>query len=328
MARTSAPHEPLDRSACRTLRRSAEPDVVSLDPSLRAELTRLRGIGGITVRYEGEGCDAELHVLTSCIARTRPYTYSPYAATSRRVAHDASELFGPMPLGAPGLYGWMRDHRALRADLVLSGQYAIAPEAMPRAADLVGQDCARATHVVSAVYVGAFAIAAGPADALETPSSILDLDASSRDLRVLAAEGSADACASARAEGREDRRCATPLRIALVPLDAAPVTAAAAKAGNERTADRCVTNEVAIDPEVAPTPPAALRSESGYLSMDTYPFTRVWLGGKAIGETPLVRVALPPGTHVLTLENPGEKLRVETSVTIRSGETISRRFAF
>lgn len=73
-----------------------------------------------------------------------------------------------------------------------------------------------------------------------------------------------------------------------------------------------------------PAPP----KEAGFLTIDTYPWTRVSEGGRVLGNTPLVRVSLSPGTHVLTLDNPGENIQRTTTVTIKSGETVSRRLAF
>jgi len=66
----------------------------------------------------------------------------------------------------------------------------------------------------------------------------------------------------------------------------------------------------------------------GYLTIDTYPWTRVSTGGKLLGDTPLVRVPLSAGTHVLVLENTSEKVKQTTVVNIKAGETLSKRLAF
>ncbi|MBX3203258.1 MAG: PEGA domain-containing protein, partial [Labilithrix sp.] len=57
-------------------------------------------------------------------------------------------------------------------------------------------------------------------------------------------------------------------------------------------------------------------------------WTRVTVNGKAVGSTPLVRLSLGPGTHTIVMENPGEGIRESTTVTIKSGETTSKRLAF
>lgn len=370
----------IDKTRCSGARKPSEPDTITLDPSTRAKLARLRTMGAVAVRYEGEGCEAELHVLPSCVAPTQKYVYTAYAATSRKMARDTGELLTTLPLGAPALAGWVGNDRAVRADSVLAGQFALAPDAMPRAQDLQGADCARATHVVAAVYVGAFAMVAGDTGVLERRATVLDLGSSAPELQVLAAEGSAEAC-KASADGKPDARCAVPLKVALVPIDgpAAVTVAAACPAGSVRRGDRCVVQEIVtevdcpvgtrwsvdrcvpkvvettcpqgqrfeasrgcvadkpvkvaarpVTPPPAPVEPArpAVQNEVGYLSFDTYPWTRVTVDGEYLGSTPLVRAALPPGAHEITIENSAENLRHKTSVTIKSGETLSKRLAF
>ena len=43
-----------------------------------------------------------------------------------------------------------------------------------------------------------------------------------------------------------------------------------------------------------------------------------------IGTTPLYKVALPPGTHTLSLDNPEENVHSTFTVTIKPGESVSR----
>ncbi|AKV03050.1 serine/threonine protein kinase [Labilithrix luteola] len=66
----------------------------------------------------------------------------------------------------------------------------------------------------------------------------------------------------------------------------------------------------------------------GYVTLDTYPWTKVSVNGRALGNTPLVKVPLPPGTHTVVFENPTEGLRQTTTVVIKSGETTTKRLAF
>lgn len=80
--------------------------------------------------------------------------------------------------------------------------------------------------------------------------------------------------------------------------------------------------------DLKPEPSAAPPREPGFLTIDTYPWTRVTEGGRVIGNTPVVRASLSPGTHVLSLDNPAENVHQTTTVTIKSGELVSRRLAF
>jgi len=68
-------------------------------------------------------------------------------------------------------------------------------------------------------------------------------------------------------------------------------------------------------------PPA---EEPGFLTLQTYPFSRVTLGGRVLGTTPLVKVSLPPGAHTLVAENADQGLKQSISVTIESGKTTTK----
>jgi len=85
----------------------------------------------------------------------------------------------------------------------------------------------------------------------------------------------------------------------------------------------------APQPTATPAAPApAPEAEQGFLTLDTYPWTRVSENGRVLGNTPLVRVPLPAGTHVLTLENAQDNVRQSTTVVIKPNETVSKRLAF
>jgi serine/threonine-protein kinase len=63
----------------------------------------------------------------------------------------------------------------------------------------------------------------------------------------------------------------------------------------------------------------------GFLTLDTYPWTHVSEGGRALGDTPLIHVPLSPGGHVLTLENSEQGIHQTYAVTIKSAEVMTRR---
>ncbi|MDW8361904.1 MAG: protein kinase, partial [Myxococcales bacterium] len=55
--------------------------------------------------------------------------------------------------------------------------------------------------------------------------------------------------------------------------------------------------------------PASAPVGTGFLRLDTVPWSHVTLEGRRLGTTPLLRVELPAGTHTLVLENPELGLR-------------------
>lgn len=72
----------------------------------------------------------------------------------------------------------------------------------------------------------------------------------------------------------------------------------------------------------APTPVAV---ETGLLNLDTTPWSTVSVGGRVLGQTPIVGASLPAGTHVLVLSNPELGLKTTYQVTITAGHTTARR---
>jgi eukaryotic-like serine/threonine-protein kinase len=78
----------------------------------------------------------------------------------------------------------------------------------------------------------------------------------------------------------------------------------------------------------APTKPAVKRLTKGFLSLQTTPWTLVFLGNKSLGETPMVNVPLPPGMHRLKLVNEEKKLSTTIEVEIKPGQTTTKRLKF
>ena len=80
-------------------------------------------------------------------------------------------------------------------------------------------------------------------------------------------------------------------------------------------------------PVVQPPPaqrPAA--EEWGYLSINANPFGTVFIDGVNVGDTPIDRHRVRPGTHTIRIENPGYKTLTER-VSVDPGNTIRRTFS-
>ncbi len=87
--------------------------------------------------------------------------------------------------------------------------------------------------------------------------------------------------------------------------------------------------QVAPPPEPKPTPDTPPRQTKkvamGKLTLDTTPWTRVFLRGRKLGDTPLIGVALPAGRHQLKLVNEEKNISTIIEVDIRSGQTTSKK---
>lgn len=210
---SDAPREAVN---CNAVHTPIEPDLVGLDASARAALDTQRRGGIAVVRYRGRGCNLELEVLPNCVAAGE-YAFSPYSSTESLVAHTASEVYDDFPLAASRLSSRVTDDRGLRADVMLAGIVAIKTPAIYRPEQLMG-DCRGATHVVSKIYVGGFAMAAGKTRELEARPSLFRSGSDSGDTVILQREGSAQACEEAQEKGIESKACDVPLRVALLPI--------------------------------------------------------------------------------------------------------------
>ena len=139
-----------------------------------------------------------------------------------------------------------------------------------------------------------------------------------------------------------------PAEVAAAPAEVAddvePSAAEQAAAPTEDTAEAAPADRAAVEtaraesprrsrrrrPRRAPRPSAdeaapAPRAAPGFLFLDTTPWTEVSLGGRRLGNTPLMRVELPPGQHTLLLRNPEQGIEQRYMVEIASGETTRRR---
>lgn len=88
-----------------------------------------------------------------------------------------------------------------------------------------------------------------------------------------------------------------------------------------------VAVEAAPSASIAPSAAKAdvVAPSFGYLTIDTSPWSLVSVGGKVLGQTPLIGVKLPAGTQVLSLKNPEQGIETSYPVTIESGKTTVRR---
>jgi serine/threonine protein kinase len=109
-----------------------------------------------------------------------------------------------------------------------------------------------------------------------------------------------------------------PIAVAQLASVPAPTAASVPAAAPGRRAAASKLRQPATATEPAP-------QELGFLSLDTSPWSNVSVGGKLLGQTPIVHVALPVGVHSLSLTNPEQGLRTTYEVTISAGRTTARR---
>jgi serine/threonine-protein kinase len=78
-------------------------------------------------------------------------------------------------------------------------------------------------------------------------------------------------------------------------------------------------------PVVQPPPAQPAVEEWGYLSINANPFGTVFIDGVNVGDTPIDRHRVRPGTHTIRIENPGYKTLTER-VQVDPGNTIRKTY--
>jgi TPR repeat protein len=211
--------EAFDTPKCESGRPPADPDLMAWDSTSRAALAAVRRQGVAVVRYEAHGCNVELELLSGCVAKGR-YDFIPYWESKSKLASNATDLYAKLPIGAAGLAGQLQGNRSLRTDYMLAGLVQTPIGSSFQADDLVG-DCGRATHLVTRIYLGGFAMAAGETRSLQASASLFSAGAggkSDASLQEIERAGDASACELSHESQKEHANCAVPLRIGLLPL--------------------------------------------------------------------------------------------------------------
>jgi hypothetical protein len=226
-------HAPeLDRpgeTKCGVKKSQSEPLVVEWPSAARAKLEALSRTGVVAVRYQG----CEMEVLASCNAPGK-YGYTAITPKHDHVAiKNEDDLYAAIPLGAARLEGKLESAGELDVDMAIVGRYA-SDRAVVRADELQGPDCSKATHVVSALEVGAFDFYAGAGTAVGATATALGAGgggSAKASKELLNSDGRMKGCDSAStSDGKPPEGCGAILRLEVVPLGEAKRDAPAAPA--------------------------------------------------------------------------------------------------
>jgi hypothetical protein len=222
----------LDRpgeTKCGVKKSQSEPLVVEWPSAARAKLEALSRTGVVAVRYQG----CEMEVLASCNAPGK-YGYTAITPKHDHVAiKNEDDLYAAIPLGAARLEGKLESAGELDVDMAIVGRYA-SDRAVVRADELQGPDCTKATHVVSALEVGAFDFYAGAGASVGASATAMGAGGGGNaktSKELLNSDGRMNGCDSATtSDGKPPDGCGAILRLEVVPLGEAKRDAPAAPA--------------------------------------------------------------------------------------------------
>jgi hypothetical protein len=229
----------LDRpgeAKCGVKKSQSEPLVVEWPSAARAKLEALSRTGVVAVRYQG----CEMEVLASCSAPGK-YGYTAITPKHDHVAiKNQDDLYAAIPLGAAHLEGKLESAGELDVDMAIVGRYA-SDRAVVRADELQGPDCGKATHVVSALEVGAFDFYAGAGTSVGASAGGLGAGGGGNakaSKELLNSDGRMNGCdAASTSDGKPPDGCGAILRLEVVPLGEAKreTPAAPAPAAKDQT---------------------------------------------------------------------------------------------
>lgn len=173
--------------------------------------------GIVAARYDG----CELEVLSRCTLGGE-YEYRGLTHKRDQVRiRDEDSLWAELPLGAAQLETALSREGQINVDMTVVGRLEADTDAMDAAG---GAACSGATHLVSGMTVGAFAMYTGSAvegSASASAGSFGGGLSSSRERSVLRRDGNFAACdGSDASEGFPPTQCGALLRVELTPLGA------------------------------------------------------------------------------------------------------------
>jgi hypothetical protein len=246
-------YRPEGQTKCSIKASQAKPLIVEWPSSDRAALEAKARRGLVPVRYVG----CEMEVLDRCDA-PGTYKYVPLTVKEDRVSiKNEDDLYANVPIGAASLTGKLASAGELNVKMTIGGRLE-TETAMVDTKDLKG-DCAKATHIVSALTVGAFDFFAGADAQVSGGVSVMGAGGgagSQAQRETLNRDGDAVACAkSTPQDTNAPFGCGALLRVEVVPLQGTPL--ALVQAGGGESLKQMLQEEQAKEDAVRLAPLAA-----------------------------------------------------------------------
>jgi hypothetical protein len=207
-------HDPSPLAKCSVAASHEQPLVTEWPASYKARLEALLHEGAVAVEYSG--CD--LRLIDRCKVPGSYAWKKTTLSTDSTDIHDEDDLFAKLPLGAASLSGQLKTSGSLHVQTTVSGQMQLVGKATD---DLsTGAECARATHLVIALSVGAFKLVAGGAVEGSAGADV-GLNgvhgSASQSRSILRSAGDPDDCVHATKD-EPSPECRSPIQIFLTPI--------------------------------------------------------------------------------------------------------------
>jgi hypothetical protein len=213
-ARSVLPRVPAEQARCRVAASQSSPLVTEWPASEKANLEVLLRNGTVAVAYSG----CSMRLLPECRVPGEYHWQRTTPSTDSLEINDSDELFAKLPLGAASLEGELKRSGKLSVKTTVSGQLRLenaVVNAVPR-----DGPCAQATHLLSGLSLGAFALSAGGQKDSKVGASITLGEAGAKTERsadLLRSAGDFDTCAQSTNDSPHVN-CASPIQAFLMPL--------------------------------------------------------------------------------------------------------------
>jgi hypothetical protein len=200
---------------CRVAASQSSPLVTEWPAAEKANLEALSHSGAVLVAFSG----CSMRVLPACRVRGSYRWQRTTPATDTIEINNEDELYARLPLGAASLEAELKRSGKLSVQTVVAGQLKLDDDPLP--AVPTDGACAQATHVVTALAVGAFTLSVGGNASVKGSASLTSLGetggSATRSASIMRSAGDPEVC-GAGTEAGPQANCASPIQVFLAPL--------------------------------------------------------------------------------------------------------------
>lgn len=207
-------HDTSQLARCSVAASHDQPLVTEWPAPYKARLEALLAEGAVAVEYSG----CELRIVDRCKV---PGSYAWKRTTLSRDTtdiHDEDDLYTKLPLGAVTLSGQLKVSGSLHVETTVAGQLQLIGKAAQDAT--TGAECTSATHLVTALSVGAFKLVSGGNVAGSAGVEVAGMGgagSAAQSKSVLRSAGDPARCEHTTKDS-PDEACKSPIQIFLTPI--------------------------------------------------------------------------------------------------------------
>jgi hypothetical protein len=213
-AREVLPRAPVEQGRCRVAASQSSPLVTEWPASEKANLEVMLHAGAVAVAYSG----CSMRLLPDCHVRGGYRWMRTTPATDSLEINDTDDLYAKLPLGAASLEGELKRTGKLTVKTIVAGQLKLDGAGV---GDVPADGaCAQATHIMTALSIGAFSLSADGERTRKLEASVSLGEAkiqSDRGATLLRSAGDFDSCNGTTADNPAGN-CASPVQAFLAPL--------------------------------------------------------------------------------------------------------------